>query len=56
MAVVPEDQEEGKKSLGGSREGSEDRGEGPSSLSAKDKRKGKEKEVVEESTLTVFQT
>ena len=36
---------------GSGREGTEDQGEGPSSLSATDKGNGKEKEIVEEETL-----
>jgi len=46
--VTSEAAGEGDESPGGSREGSEDQGEGPSSSSAVDKGKGKGKEVVQE--------
>ena len=42
---------EGDELPGGSREGSEDRGKGPSGLSSRDKGKGKEKEAAGEETL-----
>ena len=47
-AGVPEDQGGGEKSPRGGCEGSEEQGEGPSGLSAADKGKGKETEMVGE--------
>ena len=42
---------EGSRVAGGACEGSEDRGEGSSGLSAMDKGKGKEREIEGEETL-----
>jgi hypothetical protein len=50
-AMTSEVPGEGNGEAGETREDSEDRGEGPSGLSAADKGKGKEKEVVEDQTL-----
>ena len=48
MARVLEDQGGGEKLPRGGHEGSEEQGDGPSGLSAADKGKGKETEVVGE--------